>query len=99
MIVSRRALALVLPVLAACRKSEPPDRHLPVRGVVLKIDPAAKSINFDAEKIEGWMEAMAMDYPVSNPADLKTLKPGDKITATVDIHGLDYSLSNIHLSR
>lgn len=97
--MTRRALVLLIPALAACEKAKPPSRQYQLRGVVIKIDPAAKAATIDGEKIDGWMEAMTMEYPISDPADLKKLKPGDKITATVDVRDLDYSLSNIQIVK
>lgn len=70
-----------------------------MRGVVLKVDPADKAATIDAEKIDGWMEAMTMEYPIADPADLAKLKPGLKITATVDVRDLNYSLSNIQIAK
>lgn len=70
-----------------------------MRGVVMKVDAANKSATIDAEKIEGWMEPMTMEYPVANPDDLSKLKPGNKITATVNVRDLNYSLSNIQIVK
>jgi protein SCO1 len=44
---------------------------------------SADSITVNGEKVEGWMDAMTMKYKVDDPKVLKTVKPGDKITATV----------------
>lgn len=97
--MTRRAAIFALPLLIAACKKEPPAHHYTVRGVVLKVDPANKSATIDAEKIEGWMDAMTMEYPVASAADLAKLKPGNKITATVDVRDLDYSLSNIQIMK
>ena len=70
-----------------------------MRGVVVKIDPESKAAVIAGEKIDGWMEAMTMEYPVKDPSDLMRLKPGDKITATVEVRDLDYSLSHIQLAK
>jgi Cu/Ag efflux protein CusF len=43
----------------------------------------ATTIKVNGEKVEGWMEAMTMDYKVDDPAILKKLKAGDQIMATV----------------
>jgi protein SCO1 len=44
---------------------------------------ASDGITVNGEKVEGWMDAMTMKYKVDDPKVLKTVKPGDKITATV----------------
>ena len=37
----------------------------------------------NGEKVECWMEAMTMTYPVDKPDVLKKVKVGDQIMATV----------------
>ena len=56
-----------------------------VRGLVLKIDPAHKSMLVSCESIPGYMEAMTMIYRVASPQVLKGLKQRDKISLTVDV--------------
>jgi protein SCO1/2 len=98
--VNRRVLCLLVAfVTSACQKTQPPARHYQMRGVVVRIDPANKMAAIDGEKIDGWMDAMTMEYPIPDPVDLKRLKPGDKISATVDVRELDYSLSHIQILK
>lgn len=67
-----------------------------MRGVIVKVDPAGKSAGIDAEKIDDWMEAMTMDYPVHDPKVLEGLKPGDHITATVHVpEDLNYWIDDV----
>ena len=42
-----------------------------------------KGLTINGEKLEGWMDAMTMSYPVDKPEVLKKVKVGDKIMATV----------------
>ncbi len=43
----------------------------------------AKGLTVNGEKVEGWMDAMTMSYPVDKPDVLKKVKVGDTIMATV----------------
>jgi Cu/Ag efflux protein CusF len=51
------------------------------KGKVESVGP--RSLTVANDKIEGWMDAMTMMYVVDKPEVLKTIKAGDRITATV----------------
>ena len=53
------------------------------KGTVTDVDAGTKKLMVANEKIEGWMDAMTMNYQVDNPDILKQLKKGDHIEATV----------------
>src|SRR5215469_12513157 len=53
------------------------------KGKVEKVDPEAKTIVVNNESIPGWMSSMSMSYTVDKPEVLKTVKPGDQVTAKV----------------
>ena len=52
-----------------------------------------KGLTVNGEKVEGWMEAMKMTYPVDKPEVLKMVKVGDNIMATV--YEGDMTLHNV----
>lgn len=62
-------------------------------GKVESVDKGAHSMRVDGEKVEGWMNAMTMDYKVDNPSVLSKVKPGDRIMATV--YDGDYTLHDV----
>jgi Cu/Ag efflux protein CusF len=53
------------------------------RGKVEKIDPANKTFTVNGQKVEGWMDAMSMNYVPDKEDVLKRVKVGDEITAKV----------------
>jgi protein SCO1/2 len=54
------------------------ERH-PMKGVVLSVDRAAKSMAVSTEAVPGFMAAMAMSFSVRDVAVLNELKPGTTI--------------------
>lgn len=54
------------------------ERHA-MRGVVLKVDAAAKTMYVSTEKVPGFMDAMVMPFTVGNAAALGALRPGAAI--------------------
>ena len=72
----------------------PPTRYQ-MRGEVLRLDPSLHIAVIKGEKIEGWMEAMTMEYPIRDLQEFQKLKAGDKIQATVFVKGDDYWVGEI----
>ena len=79
--------ALLLFLLTAVAYGQQADKsgkkEFAFKGTVEKVDPAAKSILVKNENIPGWMGSMTMPYTVDKPEVLKTVKPGDQVTAKV----------------
>jgi len=94
---------LVLGVVSACsrvstqsaQESQEPLKQYPMRGSVIRVDPEGHLATIKSQKIEGWMEAMTMDYPVKDPADLAKLRAGEAIQATVFVQGLNYWVGGV----
>ncbi len=73
---------LALLVAAACLgQAAPAKKAFTFHGKVQAV--SADGLTVDGEKVDGWMDAMTMKYKVDDPKVLKTVKPGDKIKATV----------------
>jgi len=87
--------------LCACKDKHgvTPIERYQLDGVIVSIDPQAHIVKIDGKKIEGWMEAMTMEYPVRDQEELLSLHAGDHITATVLVQGLNYSIGEIHHVR
>ncbi len=76
------AATLVMAALCLAQTSSG-KKSFTFHGKVEKVNTAAGSLTIDGEKVDGWMDAMTMDYKVDDPAVLKKVKAGDQITATV----------------
>jgi protein SCO1/2 len=66
-----------------------------LHGQIVRLDPHAQSAVISGQKIEGWMEAMTMEYPVKDQKEYQALHRGERITATVVVHNLDYWITDI----
>lgn len=77
------------------QKSNEPVRQYSMRGSVIRLDSQDRIATIKNEKIEGWMEAMTMDFPVKDPADFAKLHPGETVRATLFVQGLEYWVGNV----
>src|SRR5580658_9966131 len=73
-------LALLMTVPSVAQAQDEKKSHT-FHGKVEKVSDDGLTVN--GEKVDGWMDAMTMKYKVDNKKVLKTVKPGDEITATV----------------
>ncbi len=76
--VACMALVITVPSFAQAQGEK---KAYTFHGKVEKVSDDGLTVN--GEKVEGWMDAMTMKYKVDNKKVLKTVKPGDEITATV----------------
>jgi protein SCO1/2 len=58
-------------------------KQYPIRGTVVQVDQKDGQVTLQHEAIPGLMEAMTMQYPVTDKAALSEMHPGDKIMATL----------------
>jgi len=90
------ALAAALWMAAICLgQPAPAKKPLTFHGKVEAV--SADGLTVNGEKVEGWMDAMTMKYKVDDPKVLKTVKAGDKITATV--YEGDLSLHKVQVDK
>jgi Cu/Ag efflux protein CusF len=93
----RRWLLLILGSGAIACRSKPPAaiKRYRLLGEVVRIDRPRKIVTVKHGKIEGWMDAMTMDFPVHDPAELANLAEGKPVRATVFVRDLDFWLGDI----
>ena len=75
--------AAVLLAAVCLGQAAPVKKAYTFRGKVEAVNTGTNSVTVNGEKVEGWMDAMTMGYKVDDPAVLKNVKVGDRITATV----------------
>jgi len=85
-------------LLAGCQRNPAaqPAKEYQMQGEVVALDPAAHLATVKAGKIEGWMEAMTMEYPVKDPQEFGKLKVGQNIQAKITVQGMDYWISSVN---
>lgn len=98
----RRLPALLFPALLLISCSQPateaakePPKQYQLHGEVVRVDAQNKTATINAQKIEGWMEAMSMEYPVKDSQGFSTLHPNDCIDATVFVQGSEYWVGDV----
>ena len=87
------SIAAALLIAVACFAQAAPKKEHTFHGKVESIDKNAKTLSVNGEKVEGWMDAMTMNYKVDDPSIFDKVKAGDQITATV--YDGDYSLHKV----
>jgi Cu/Ag efflux protein CusF len=89
---------VVFGVACTAKKAAVPEKHYHLSGVVLGLNAKDQTANIKHGPIQGWMEGMTMDYPIRSKQEFEQLHAGDHITATVNVRGTDYDLTDIHKS-
>jgi Cu/Ag efflux protein CusF len=76
-----------------------PTQRFTLRGRVVSLDRAGRTVTVDAEAVPGFMGAMIMSYPVKNDRLLEHVAPSDHMTATIVRVGDEYWLEDIDTSK
>jgi protein SCO1/2 len=103
---SRRSwLAGLLLFAGACSRREvsydygEPKQRYQIHGELLRLRPENRLAVVKHEKIEGWMEAMTMEFPVPDAAEFAKLKEGSWIRATVCVNDSYFWLTGIVVEK
>lgn len=85
--------------LGACQHKQEvsnlPIKQYELHGRVMSLNPQTQGAVINGQKIEGWMGAMTMEYPVKAESDFQKLRPGEQISATVYVQGMNYWIGGI----
>ncbi len=75
-------------LFTACQKAETTAtnssanaKRYPFRGTIISVDKANKKASIEHEKVEGFMDAMTMDFPIKDDWVWEDLSPGSEIRA------------------
>ncbi len=93
--------ACLLAALTSCKQQAggAHEKHYPFTGRVVAVSATDHTATIDGAAIPHYMDAMTMDYPIKSAEDLKKLKPGDIISATVNVDdSAGYNLSDIKVT-
>ena len=99
------SILLLAFTLCACKeKAAKPVLNAPIEkykldGVVVSVDLKGHIAKINGQKIDGWMDAMTMDYPVKEQVEFDKLHAGDHIAATVFVQDLNFWVGEIHQVR
>jgi Cu/Ag efflux protein CusF len=70
-----------------------------LHGEVLRLRPENRIAVIKHEKIEGWMEAMTMEFPVPSLAEYSRIKAGSVIRATVNVNDSYFWLTDVVIEK
>ena len=88
-------LLLFASLAGACQSA--PEKHYPLQGEVISVEPQRGTVTLKHGEIPGLMPAMTMSYAAGDPAQLEALKPGDKISADLVVSDSKGRLEKITL--
>ena len=66
-----------------------------VKGTVKELQPDGKTVEIRHEEIPNYMPAMTMPFEAKNPAELKDLKPGDRVSFRMSVTDTDVWIDQI----
>lgn len=99
-VIGGAAVSALLALITAtgCAKLAPAKRY-EMTGKVISVDANKPEVIVDSKAIPGYMDAMAMSYPVKDASALKGLSAGDEISADLIVQGQKYWIENIRVTK
>ncbi|HEX8719540.1 MAG TPA: SCO family protein [Pyrinomonadaceae bacterium] len=95
---SSTALALLL-LLPACSGGKAEGRRYELKGRVVSVDRAKGEVSVEHGKVEDFMPAMTMAFPLRDADALKVVEPGDGIQAALVVADDSYWLESPVISK
>ena len=77
------AILCLMTIVAYGQTDKKSKKEFVFKGIVEKVDANAKWVTVTNENIPGWLNVITRTYKVDNPEVLKTISPGDRVTAKV----------------
>jgi len=74
-------------------------QHYRIHGTILRLRNENRIAVIKHEKIEGWMEAMTMEFPIPSLAEFSKLKEGMVIRANVNVNDEYFWLTGITIEK
>lgn len=86
---------LLLTLLIGCQSASDKgkDKIYDIKGKVVTLEAAKKTVTLDHEDIPGFMNAMEMKFKVEDAAMLDGLKAGDPVQGKLKVTGGDYIIT------
>ena len=89
-------LFLLVLLLSGCQRNPAqPVKEYQMRGEIVSLDSSSQTATVKHDKIEGWMEAMTMEYPIKDKQEFAKVKVGEKIQARILVQGTDYWIASV----
>ncbi len=87
---------LVLVIFAGCQSgSDSKSKVYDIKGKVVAVDAAKKSVTLDHEDIPGFMKAMEMKFSAEKSTMLEGIKAGDQVQGKLKVTGNDYVITEL----
>ncbi|MCL4523279.1 MAG: SCO family protein [Acidobacteria bacterium] len=85
---------------SACQTEKPVEsRQFPFRGIVVNVNPTAKTVMIHHDEIPGYMMSMTMEFKLKDSGDYARLTSGDTIDATLVVSGTSSYLQDLKITK